>query len=187
MDRSEPRRVEERLLSEVLLALAMAALALVQVTLLPTPLGFPPALMLVVVVCRVLIAVRQPRPDREMGRTLRSAFYGGLVLDLFSSTPLGTHILALLAAATLVFALVRRLHIEGPLFPLLAILPGGLAYELVLALVYQATVAPFVWSAYALVIILPSVLVSLILTLPTFFVLRWLLADKPTDKRPGVF
>lgn len=173
MGHCEPRRIEERLFSELLLAAKAIALALVQLALLPTPLGFSPALVLVVVICQVLIAVRQARPDWAMGRILRGSFYSGLVLDLFSATPLGSHILALLIAAVLVFALVRTLHVGGPMIPLLAMLPGGIVYELVLALIYRVTVTAFSWPAYGVVVMLPSVLVMLILTPPTFFLLQW--------------
>lgn len=169
--------LEERIIREVLLLCGMGVLALIQVTMLHGPLGFPPALLLVLVVCRVLVGIRSNQPERGTIIALRWAFYGGLFLDVLSTTPLGSHALALLAATMLVFVLSAKLHVEGPLLPLISVFLGGGVYESILALIYTSTVAVFQWQAYALVIMLPSVLLALIPTLPTFFIMRWLLGD----------
>jgi cell shape-determining protein MreD len=183
MDSAQPRRLEEYLTYELLLVLTMAALALVQVTLLPTPLGFSPALLLVLVVCRVLLAIGLPHPDKEVAVAFRWAFYGGIALDLFSASPVGSHALALLMAATIVFAIARTLRVEGPLLPLGSVLVGGVAYEIGLALLANPLMMVHHWPTYALVVMVPSVLLSLILTLPLFFALRWLAHGRRTKER----
>nr|WP_255603740.1 rod shape-determining protein MreD [Oscillochloris sp. ZM17-4] len=153
--------------------LAIGVLALVQVTLLATPLGFSAPLILVLAICRTLIGVGSAFPDSGVMRGLRWALYGGLALDVFAATPLGSHALAILLASLAVAALTRRLRIEGPILPLLSILVSSLIYELVLALLLQP--GPIDWESTARVALLPSMLVAIILTLPTFFMLRWFL------------
>ncbi len=174
MGYSQPKRLEERLAYEVVVLLGITVLALLQVTLLPAPLGFPPALLLVLVVCRVLVGLRSSTPDQDTTLALRWAFYGGMALDLLSSTPLGSHALALLAAAVLVFLVARRLQVAGPVLPLVSVFLGGIVYEVVLALVYAATVHPLDWQPYTVIVMIPSVLLALIPTLPVFFVMLWL-------------
>lgn len=163
--------------------LGMTTLALIQVTLMPAPYGFPPSLVLVVVVCRVLLAVRAPHPDQVVGKTMRRAFYGGVALDLFSATPAGVHALALLLAAAIIFALVRKMQVEGPLLPLSGVLLGGFIYETVLGACFARLVAPLDWLTYTRVIIVPGVLLTLIPTLPVFFILRWLMYDRKQAAR----
>jgi rod shape-determining protein MreD len=170
---SQPRRLEELVAREAARALLLAALALVQVTLLTTPLGFAAPLVLVLVVCRTLLGVGAAFPDIGLSRALRWALYGGLALDILSATPLGAHALALLLAALAVATLTRRLQTERLLVPLLSILAAALIYETVLALLTQPGEIP--WASYAQVVMLPVVLVALIMTLPTFFLLRWAL------------
>jgi cell shape-determining protein MreD len=188
MGYSQPKRLEERLAYEVVVLLGMTALALLQVTLLPAPLGFPPALLLVLVVCRVLVGLRSSTPDQGTTLALRWAFYGGIALDLLSSTPLGSHALALLAAAVLVFMVARRLQVAGPMLPLVSVFLGGIVYEGVLALVYAATVHHLVWQTYAVIVIMPSVLFAFIPTLPIFFVMLWLSQQRfpSRNKEPTV-
>ncbi|NTW98119.1 MAG: rod shape-determining protein MreD [Oscillochloris sp.] len=171
MGDSQPRRLEELLARELGLILTIGALALVQVTLLAMPLGFSAPLLLVLVIGRTLIGVGSAFPDRGVIRGLRWAFYGGLALDVLAATPLGSHILALLLAAFVVAAATRRLRMEGPLLPLLAMIAASLIYESVLALLLQP--GPINWFSTAQVALIPGMLVALIMTLPAFFVLRW--------------
>lgn len=172
MGGAESHRLEERLAYELLLIVGMALLALVQTTLLSTPFGFPPALLLVFLVCWVLIEV--PQSQRKTVAILRAAFYGGIALDLMSTTPVGSHALALLIVVTLVFTAVRKLHFESPFLSLAAVFLSGVVYEIILALVYTSTFAMFSWTVYLIAILLPSVLLTLVPTLPVFFLLRWL-------------
>lgn len=177
MGNTQPRRLEEYLAQESLLILGMLLLALVQVTLLPTPLGFPPALLLVVVVCRTLVRDEGSYFSSGLAGAVRWAFYGGIALDIFAATPLGSHALALLLAAILVAAGTYQLRVEGPLLPLLSVLAGTIVYELVLAVVCCGTMIVTDWRSYAVVVIMPSVLLALIPTLPIFLLLRWLSRD----------
>ncbi len=173
MGDSQPRRLEEALAREVGRILALAALAIAQVTLARTPLGFAAPLVLVAVICRTLLGVGAAFPDMGLSRAIRWALYGGLALDALTGTPLGAHALALLLATLAVAGATRRLSVERPLIPLLAILAATLIYEATLAVLTQP--GAIAWQSYAQVVILPVILVALILTLPTFFLLRWLL------------
>lgn len=173
MGDSQPRRLEELLAREVGLILIIGALAMIQVTLLITPLGFSAPLMLVLVICRTLIGVGSAFPDSGVIRGFRWALYGGLALDILAATPLGSHVLALLAAAFVIAAATRRLRVDRPLLLLLAIMVASLIHDAVLALLIQPQ--PIDWASTARVAAVPGMLLALIMTLPAFFVLRWLL------------
>lgn len=160
---AQPRRIEERLAREVGLALLLLLLALAQVALVPRLLGLAPALLLVVVVCRSLVA--------GAGEGLRWAFYGGLALDLCAGALLGSHALALLAAVMVVTLLVRRIRGEHWLLPIVGVFLGTLVYEAVLAWIYSQGL-PLEWSAYASVALLPSALLAMIPALPIYMLLR---------------
>jgi rod shape-determining protein MreD len=173
MGDSQPRRLEERLAREAGLIVVMCMLAVLQSTLLVTPLGFPPPLLLVLVITRLMVAVGAGMPDGGILVALRWALYGGLALDIFATTPFGGHALAMLLAATVVAFFTRQLRVEGPLLPLLAMFVAALIYEATLGLIYQLTVAPLDWQSYLRVVMLPSLLTVLIPTLPIFFAMRW--------------
>jgi rod shape-determining protein MreD len=166
-------KLEERLANELLLLFGLLVLALVQTALLPRPLGFPPALLLIVVVSRALLALASGAPDHGVGEAVRWAFYGGIMLDICAATLLGTHALALLLAVLTVVVLLARLRVNASLLPLIGVLIGMFVYELTLALAYSVTVASLDWGRHFLVIVLPSVLVALVPTLPIFALLRW--------------
>lgn len=176
MGDSQPRRLEEALAHELGRILALVALAIVQVTLLPTPLGFAAPLVLVAVICRTLIGMGSAFPDLGLSRALRWALYGGLALDILTGSPLGAHTLGLLLATAAVAAATRRIRVERPIVPLLAVLLATLIYEATLALMTQP--GPIEWHTYAQVVILPAVLVALIPALPAFFLLRWMLRSQ---------
>jgi rod shape-determining protein MreD len=173
---TQPRRLEELLAREAGRIAALVALALVQVTLLTTPLGFPAPLLLVLVVCRTLLGVGAAFPDLGLSRALRWALYGGLALDVLSATPLGVHALALLLAVLAVALPTRRLRVERLIIPLLATVVATPVYEAVLARLTLP--GPIDWRTYAQVVMLPTLLVALIMTLPTFFLLRWVLREQ---------
>ncbi len=177
MGHTRAKKLEEYLVRESLLILSMIALALVQMSLLPTPLGSPPTLLLVLVVCRVLLGIGSGTifADSGLEGAARWAFYGGLTLDIGSATPLGSHALALLGAVIVVAVGTSRLRVDGPLLPLISVLIGALVYEVLLAiLVYNQFTTLNEWHMYAMSVILPSVLLTLIPALPLFFLLRWL-------------
>lgn len=173
MGDSQPGKLEERLAREVLLILGLVGLAILQATLLLTPLGFPPALVLVLVVCRALVGLGANTLESDVSAAVRWAFYGGLALDVCAAAPFGSHSLALLAATALVIVFAARLRLGSGLLPLVAVLLGTLVYEVILGLLYHVTVAALDWSRHALVILLPSVLLALVATLPVFHFLRW--------------
>ncbi|MCS6881814.1 MAG: rod shape-determining protein MreD [Oscillochloridaceae bacterium] len=176
MGDTQPRRLEEALAHEAGRIAGSFALACVQVTLLGLPGGFTLPLVPVLAICRTLLGVSAAFPDVSLGRALRWALYGGLALDVFAATPLGVHALALLLAVLAVAALTRRLRVERPAVPLLAVLVGMLIYEMVLAPFLQP--GPVEWQRYLLVVVLPSVVVALTPTLPLFFLLRRLLRSQ---------
>ncbi|PDW04909.1 rod shape-determining protein MreD [Candidatus Viridilinea mediisalina] len=179
MGDSQSRRLEERLAREGVRILALIALALIQATLLLTPLGFALPLLVVLVVSRILVGLATPFPDSELSYALRWAIYGGLTLDLLTASPLGVHALALLLAALLVILATRRLQLGGPLIPLLAVLLATLIYEISLALLTQPL--PLEWFSYSRFVILPTTLLALILTLPIYITMRWVLGMR-TDR-----
>ena len=156
--------------------LALVALAMAQVTLLATPLGFAAPLVLVAVICRTLLGIGAAFPDVGLSRSLRWALYGGLALDVLTGAPIGAHALALLLAALAVAGATRRLRVERPLIPLLAVLAAALIYEVTLALLTQP--APIEWRSYSQVVVLPVVLAALVPALPMFFLLRWMLREQ---------
>ncbi|MCG8353512.1 MAG: rod shape-determining protein MreD [Chloroflexales bacterium] len=169
-----PKRLDERLIREGLLILGLVCLTLVQVSLLNTPVGFPPAIVLVFVICRVLIGIHAPNIESGISGAMRWAFYSGIALDIMTATPIGSHALALLIAAILVAAISSLVRVEGLLFPLLAVLLGTLVYETTLAWLYTLTTVPLDWSRYAIAVIIPSILLALVPTLPVFFIMRWI-------------
>jgi rod shape-determining protein MreD len=173
MGDTQPRRLEQHVVREIVLIGALVLLALVQSILLPLPFGFPPALLLVLIVCMILVGFGSPSPENDVGIAVRWAFYGGLALDLLSYTPLGSHALALLLAALMVMLLVSQVPTGGALMPLVCVLLGATVYEVTLAVVYQFTVMSFDWQRYLLAVMLPSVIFALIPTLPVFHLLRW--------------
>ncbi len=177
MGNTRSKKLEEYLVRETTLILSMVALGLVQLSLLPTPLGSPPALLLVLVVCRVLLGIGSGTifADSGIEGAARWAFYGGLILDIGSATPLGSHALALLGAVIVVAVGTARLRVDGPFLPLLSVLIGSLVYEVVLTiLVYNQFITLDEWYMYGINIIFPSVLLTLIPALPLFFLLRWM-------------
>ncbi|MEI7645913.1 MAG: rod shape-determining protein MreD [Chloroflexales bacterium] len=158
---------------ELGLILSIGGLALAQVTLLSTPLGFSVPLLLVLAICRTLIGVGSAFPDIGVIRGLRWSLYSGISFDILAATPLGSHALAMLLATFAVAAAARHLHIEGPMLPLIAVFIGSLIYESVLALLLQPGMVN--WASTARIALIPGVLAAVLLALPAFFGLRWML------------
>ncbi len=166
------QRLEERLAREIGLALALFAVALVQVTLLTGPAGFSIPVLLVLAIARALVGAGTAMPVHGLIRGLWWAFYGGVALDLAGTLPLGSHALAHLAAVAIVALLFRRLVAERPVVALLAVLVGAVVYELVLLVIVLPPATE--WRAYIQVVILPSLLLALIPTLPIMALMNWL-------------
>lgn len=165
MGYTQRRRVEVQVARELVLALSLLAAAMIQTALLPRPLGVTLNLVLLLTLCHALIA--------GPSRSARWALYGGVGLDLCAATLLGTHALALLAAALSTLTLVW-LSRGNWLLPLLAALVGSLSYHAVLALAGTLLVARVDPQAYLLVAVVPDTLGTLVAVLPTYMFMRWL-------------
>lgn len=165
MGAAKPRRLEERIVREIVLVLALFGVVLVQITVLPRPLDVAPNLMLMLVICRTLVA--------GLPNAARWAFYGGLILDIGAGSTLGTHALALLAAVVCAGLPLARLQRESWLLPLFGALFGALAYHGVLALLTTLLVAPVPLEAYAMIVAVPDLVLTMIPVLPLFLGMRW--------------
>lgn len=165
MGYSQPRRIEERVARELWVALLLLAVALLQSALLPRPFGYMLNPLLLLVICHALIS----GPERAA----RWAFYGGLGLDVCSGSALGTHALALLAAALLPALALARLGRTSWLLPLVGIVLGSLAYHALLALIWSLLIAPIALRSYLPIVVLPGTLLALIPSLPLFLLMRW--------------
>lgn len=167
MGDSQPRRIEERVTRELLLAASLLLVAIAQTTLLPRPLGFPPNLVLILVICQALIA--------GMPRASRWAFYGGVALDFCSGRLIGTHALALLVAVFAATLPLGRLSRENWLLPLLGAVLGAFGFYLTLGLLTYVFDGAFDLRTFAMLAALPDALMTLIPALPFFLVWRaWL-------------
>ena len=177
MGDSQPRQLETRLARELLIMVGMVLLALIQITLLVTPLGFAVPFVLVVVICRVLIATSSGFPDAGISAGLRWCCYSGLTLDLFSSLPIGSHILAMLLPTVLLVLSVRWMRVESLWLPLLGVLIAAASYEALLATISQVWYDPIVWRIYLVEVVLPGMLVALVPTPFVYVLLRRMLAE----------
>lgn len=173
MGDTRPRRIEQYFLRELLFVVLMVVVALVQITSAPVIAGFPVPLVLVVVVCQLLVGLDDTVAGVGGDVALRWAFYGGIVLDIGADTPLGSHVLALMLALVLVVLVTRQFRGGRALLPLVAVFIALLVYETVLAIFYHTMVAVVDWRSQGLYIVLPSLLLALIITLPLFHLLRW--------------
>jgi rod shape-determining protein MreD len=165
MGDTQRRRLEEIVARELIVALALVAIALAQVALPDRPLTLAPNVLLLLVVCRGLVA--------GSSSGARWAFYGGRGLDIGAGTLLGMHALALLAAVMLSLAALARLSRTSWLLPLIGVPLGMLAYHAVLATLLHLTVGPFRPQAYLTIAFLPELLATLIPALPVFLAMRW--------------
>lgn len=164
MGYSHNRRIEEYVAREVLLAASMLAVALLQTALFVRPFGLVPNLVLLLVICRSLL--------HGPTNASRWALYGGVSLDLCGASMLGSHTLALLAAALLAALSLRNLRPDNWLLPLFGALLGGSAYQMTLATLTAMFVAPFDPQPYALVVVLPELLATISPVLPVFLIMR---------------
>lgn len=166
MGAAEPRRIEERIGRELWLALMLLAGALLQATLLPRLFGATPNVLLLLTICQALLA--GPANGARWG------FYSGLALDLLGDSALGTHALALIAAALFAALWLSWLTPGNWLLPLLGTLLGSLAYHAVLAAITSLLVAPIDLRAYLPVVVAPATILMLVPALPLFLAMRWL-------------
>lgn len=165
MGYSQRQRLEVIIAKELVLAAALLLIALIQTALPAQPGSFMPNMLLLLTVCQALLA--------GAGSAARWAFYGGLALDICAGSILSTHALALLAAVMLVSFLLAHLSYSNWLLPLLGVPLGIVIYHVVLAGLISLTIQPINVSNYAIVSLLPDVLVTIIPALPIFLVMRW--------------
>jgi rod shape-determining protein MreD len=123
-----------------------------------------PQLVLVVVVCWAVV--------RGEGEALPWAIFGGLLLDLLSSLPPGSHVIALCAVAFLADLGHRFLHGGNNLFAVAAVLLGSVAYgALLMALAGYSPRNPQTLTALTSQV-LPGALYNLVLMVPALALLR---------------
>jgi rod shape-determining protein MreD len=166
MGDTRPRRLEEYIAREIGLALLLLGLALLQSALLPRPGGLTLNLLLLITICHALLA--------GPASAARWAFYGGLSLDICAGSALGSHALALLAAALMPALVLVRLSRRNWLLPIFGAALGATAYYIMLGLITTLLIAPVDPRAYGLVVALPGIFLAVIPALPLFLVLRWL-------------
>jgi hypothetical protein len=166
MGYSQPRRIEELAAREVGLALILLAVAMIQAALLPRADDFALNPLLVLVICRGLLA--------GPASAARWALYGGLGLDICADSPLGSHALALLAAVLLPALALARFSRRNWLLPLAGATLGASGYYVVQGLLLATLVAAVDPASYLLIVMLPGVLLTLIPALPLFLTMRWL-------------
>ncbi|MFN2464362.1 MAG: rod shape-determining protein MreD [Candidatus Dormibacteria bacterium] len=157
----------------------VVVLSLLQTSLVPgiRVAGAQPELLLVWILCWAVI--------RGRGEALPWALVGGLVLDLLSQLPPGSHLLALSLVTYLADLGHRVMHGSTALFAGAAVFAGSLLYGLVLlgALVLTGR-HPDVASEVVLGV-LPGTFYSLVLLAPVFFVQRGLDNRFPVSVLPA--
>lgn len=175
MGNTQRQRLEEIIAGELALMLALLGIAMLQAALPIRQLAFVPNIMLLLVVCRALLA--------GASSAARWAFYGGLAIDLCTASTLGSHALALLVSVLAALIALAPFNRTSWLVPIVGMLLGALAYHATYALLISITVAPVDPQAYVLVAALPETLVTLIPALPLFLVMRWY-ADRRRGRVP---
>jgi rod shape-determining protein MreD len=166
MGDTQRRRLEEILAREVLLIGLLLGVALLQVGLPPRPIAFIPNIMLLLVVCRAVLL--------GSASAARWAFYGGVALDLCTSSPLGTYALALLVAALTALIVLAPFSRANWFGPILGSFMASLAYHLVRGLTITLTSAPVDPQSYLLVAAIPDTIATVVPALPVFLMMRWL-------------
>ncbi|MDZ4720633.1 MAG: rod shape-determining protein MreD [Roseiflexaceae bacterium] len=166
MGDTQRQRLEERIASELVLIIALLGVAIVQVALPPRLFAFLPNVLLLLVVCRALLA--------GASSAARWAFYGGLAIDLCSGSVLGSHAVALLAAALAALVAFSPFNRTSWLVPIVGTLLGALAYHAVQVILISIMVAAVDLRSYVLIAALPETLATVIPALPIFLMMRWL-------------
>jgi len=128
-------------------------LALLQATVMPQIplLGVRPDLVLLLTVAWVMV--------RGLHEGAILAFIGGIVLDLFSSNPLGSHGVALLLTIVPLGLLVAPLHRGNLVFPVAGAFAATILYNLLLLILLQILGEKVVWLTRVAQFVLPLALV----------------------------
>ena len=179
MGYSQRQRLEVIIAREFALAATLLLIALLQTALPAQPGLFMPNVLLLLTVCQTLLV--------GAGSAARWAFYGGLALDICAGSILSTHALALLAAVMLVSFILARLSYSNWLLPLLGVPLGISIYHAVLVGLISLTIKPIDLPTYAIVSLLPDMLVTLIPALPVFLAMRWWREQHPGRVATDVF
>ncbi len=159
------QRLEVIVAKEFALAAILLLVAMIQTALPAQPGMFMPNLLVLLTVCQTLLI--------GPGAAARWAFYGGLALDICGGSILSMHALALLAVVVVVSFMLARLSHSNWLLPLLGVPLGIVIYHTILIALLSLTIKPIDIASYALVSLLPDLLVTLIPTLPIFLLMRW--------------
>ena len=156
------RRLSQRIRTQVVIAAWLMLTVLVQTMLLPTIVGAIINLALAATVCWTLV------DSTTMGAVV--GFYGGLMLDLLSQSPLGSHALALLLVAGGTALIAQRFPADNWIVPLLMVATLTPLYQV---LVQVAAGGTNDWLSWAVVVLVPAIVINAAIALPTFLVIRW--------------
>lgn len=156
------RRLSERLRGQLWLALIVGLTVIIQTTLLPTIFNAHLNLVLLAVVCWTLLA------DAAKGAAI--AMYGGLLIDVVGYSPFGSHALALLLVTWVCSLAAERFPPDT--------WPTSLLLTIVLTPLYHLITQVFRggtddWLSWAIVVLVPAMIINAIAVLPTFLVLQW--------------
>lgn len=121
----------------------------------------------------VLLLVLTWASDAELDEALVWAFVGGVMQDLLSAAPTGTHTLGMIPMVAVVYLLGRQVYRVGPLLLLGVLFAGTFVKEAVLWLVMS--LSGYVGDPLALVpyVVLPSAVYNVAAGIPAYVVVRW--------------
>ncbi|MHB8571785.1 MAG: rod shape-determining protein MreD [Candidatus Dormibacteria bacterium] len=137
--------------------------------------GYPHLVLIAVVVWTML---------RGGLEGMRWALVGGILLGLVSEAPFGTHVLALCAVAFVVGLWQRTVSHATPLWPAIGVLVSTVLVDLVVMAVLvlhgQHVDAPLAFTTA----VIPGAIVSAVLAVPGFYILRLLDTRFPVPMQP---
>jgi rod shape-determining protein MreD len=156
----------------------IAILAVMQTSLVPSIEVGParPQLLLVWVVCWAVV--------RGRGEAMPWAVFGGLVLDLVSQLPPGSHLLALVVATFLADLGHRVMQGSTALFAGAAVLAASILYGVILVLVLMLTNHPTNLVDTVVGEILPGAAYNLVVLVPVFLLQRRIDSRFPVSVLP---
>lgn len=126
--------------------------------------GVLPGLVLLAVVCWGIL--------RGMDQGMMWAFFGGLLLDVFSGWPFGANTVALVVVASLVSLGEGTFIRTHALLPLATVFGATVLYYLIVFFILESTQHPVDWVAGIRSIVLPAALYNAVLTVVAFPLVR---------------
>jgi rod shape-determining protein MreD len=120
----------------------------------------------------VLLAVVNWGILRGMDQGMMWAFFGGLLLDVFSGWPLGTNTVALVIVASLVSLGEGTFIRTHAILPLATVFAATVLYYLIVFFVLESTQHPVDWLAGMRSIVLPTAAYNAILNVAAFPLIR---------------